>query len=82
MEDYEKMSDTEIKDALADEGFSNDEIKEILKKCRTRTNQCINEQKTKIRNKKKEKDKADSKRNTENVKNFNAQTQKSTIPKL
>ena len=58
------------------------EIKEILKKCRTRTNQCINEQKTKIRNKKKEKDKADSKRNTENVKNFNAQTQKSTIPKL
>ena len=49
MENYEKMSDTEIKDALAKEGFSNDEIKEILGKCKTRTNQCINEQKTRIK---------------------------------
>lgn len=49
MVDYEKMNDVALKDALEKEGFSKDEIDEILEKCPTRTNQCINEQKTKIK---------------------------------
>lgn len=52
MSDYEKMSNDELRAALKVEAFSDDEIDEILKHCPTRTNQCINKQKTKIKRRK------------------------------
>lgn len=61
MVDYEKMNDDELRAALESEGFDEDEIEEILGKCPTKTNTCVNDQKARIKSKRQAK-----------IKDFNA----------